>query len=240
MNNLKFELIIAYYKRPEIVLNALESIKKSGYENWHLTFIDDSGDDSFKETFLNYGFDFSKISYVPILMSDDEKIKIGNSIFGKYINDSIIHTDADIIILICDDDALLPDYMEKLNDFYTQNPEVMYAYCHLKFYNPEIQKYTEASIDPDNDPISLNKETGPIMPFYVIDSSQASFRREAFTSKNVWYPYPWTAALDAYLFDGMYKEWGPCHFINDFGQCKAVFSNNLSKRLQNNSMFYNE
>ncbi len=112
MNNLKFELIIAYYKRLKIVLNALESIKNSGYENWHLTFINNSGDNS--------------------------------------------------------------------------------------------------------------------------------FRREAFTSKNVWYPYPWTAALDAYLFDGMYKEWGPCHFINDFGQCKAVFFNNLSKRLRNNSMFYNE
>ena len=61
MNNLKFELIIAYYKRPKIVLNALESIIKSTYDNWHLTFVDDSGDDSFKETFLNFGFDKSKI-----------------------------------------------------------------------------------------------------------------------------------------------------------------------------------
>ncbi len=41
MSNLKFELIIAYYKRPKIVLNALESIIKSTYDNWHLTFIDD-------------------------------------------------------------------------------------------------------------------------------------------------------------------------------------------------------
>jgi glycosyltransferase involved in cell wall biosynthesis len=155
MGNLKFELIIFYYKRPEIVLNALESIKKSYYKNWHLTLIDDSGNDDFKTTFLKYGFDNKKISYVPIMMSDEEKIKLGGSIFGKYANDVIENSDADIIIPICDDDALLPDYMGKLNDFYSKNPDKVWAYCHNKYFNPKYESYKDAKLTPDTDLIVL-------------------------------------------------------------------------------------
>ena len=53
--NLKFLIVLAYYKRPNMVLNALHSIANLTYNNWHLAFIDDSGDDSFKETLFTYG-----------------------------------------------------------------------------------------------------------------------------------------------------------------------------------------
>jgi len=53
--NLKFLIVLVYYKRPKIVLNALESIKNLSYENWQLDFIDDSGDDAFRETLFNFG-----------------------------------------------------------------------------------------------------------------------------------------------------------------------------------------
>jgi glycosyltransferase involved in cell wall biosynthesis len=234
MKNLKFELIIPYYKRPEIVLNALDSVLKSNYKNWHLSFIDDSGDNSFEKTFLNFGLDKSKITYIPILMKDEEKIKIGNSIFGKYVNEAIIKTDADIVILICDDDALLPDYMENLNKFYLENPNVMYAYCHLKFFDPEVEKYTDAKEDSSN---FLNNYTGPIMGVNNIDSSQVSFRKEAFICKNIWFPHPYTISLDAYVLGSMYNGWGPCHFIGSKGQCKGIFPNMLGKRISNSSIY---
>jgi len=235
MKKLKFELIIAYYKRPKIVLNALESIIKSTYENWHLTFIDDSGDDSFKETFLNYGFDSNKITYTPILMSDDEKNKIGGSIFGKYVNNTIRDTDADIIILICDDDAIFPDYMDNLNIFYNLNPEKMWGYCHLEFYNPEIEHYTQSTKIISNTSFVdavVNRSTTPINPAYRVDSSQVSFRKQAFTDFNVWYPHPYTANLDAHIFKDMYNALGLCHFTNIYGQYKGCFSNQLGNRIR--------
>ena len=233
MNNLKFELIIAYYKRPKIVLNALESILKSTYDNWHLTFVDDSGDDSFKETFLNYGFDSSKITYSPILMSDDEKNNIGGSIFGKYVNDAIQNTDADIIILICDDDAIFPDYMENLNKFYTKNPDKMWGYSHVKFFNPEKQHYSESTDVPSDrtfNTSNLNDYTLPIQPSCRVDSSQVSFRKNAFTQTNLWYPYPYTKDLDRNVFEKLYEKIGLCHFTNCYGQYKGWFANQLGVR----------
>jgi glycosyltransferase involved in cell wall biosynthesis len=235
MGKLKFELIIAYYKRPKIVLNALESILKSTYDNWHLTFVDDSGDDSFKESFLNYGFDSSKITYSPILMSDDEKNNIGGSIFGKYVNDAIQNTDADIIILICDDDAIFPDYMENLNKFYTENPDKMWGYCHVEFYNPEIEHYTQSTKTNGDSSLGfsdLNALTIPIIPANKVDSSQVSFRKKAFTEGNVWYPHPYTANLDAHVFHKMVNFWGLCDFTNCYGQYKGWFANQLGARIR--------
>ena len=240
-NKLKFELIIAYYKRPLIVLNALESIMKSTYDNWHLTFIDDSGDESFKNTFLNFGFDSKKITYTPILMSDDDKVAIGGSIFGKYINDTIKECDSDIIILICDDDAIFPDYMENLNKFYNDNPDKMWGYSYVEFYNPEIEHYTKATKvngDPSLGASNLNNSTEQIIPANRVDSSQVSFRKKAFTEGNVWYPHPYTANLDAHVFHNMYKVWGLCDFTNCYGQYKGWFVNQLGARIRKKTGIY--
>ena len=60
--NLKFLIVLVYYKRPKMVLNALESIKNLSYGNWQLDFIDDSGDEVFRETLFNFGLDNNKIN----------------------------------------------------------------------------------------------------------------------------------------------------------------------------------
>jgi hypothetical protein len=233
MKNLKFELVIAYYKRPKIVLNALESIKNSTYKNWHLTFIDDSGDDSFKKTFLNFGLDKNKIEYVPIMMSDDEKIKNNGSIFGKYVNESLINSDADIFILICDDDALTHDYMEKLNIFYNKNPKEVWSYCHVNFYNPDSENYTQSKeicVNPQLNHVNLNANFMPINPYHRVDSSQVSFRIDSLIDKNIFYPYPYTVNLDAFIFKNFHKIWGDCPFNGIIGQHKGWFENQLGVR----------
>lgn len=233
MKKLKFELVIPYYKRPTIVLNALNSIKNSTYKNWNLTLIDDSGDDAFRETFYNFGLDKSKISYNPILMSDEEKLKIGGSIFGKYINDVILNSDSDIFILICDDDALTYDYMEKLNIFYTNNPNEHWSYCHLKFYNPEIEPYTNSKNYCENislNMVDLNANTTIINPYFRLDSSQVSFKINSLLYKNITYPHPYTANLDAVIFNNFYQVWGGCSFNGIVGQHKGWFENQLSFR----------
>jgi len=235
MENLKFELIIAYYKRPKIVRNALNSIMNLNYNNWHLTFIDDSGDDVFKETFLNYGFDKNKITYIPILMSDDEKTKNGGSIFGKYINESVLNSDCDIVMLICDDDALDSEYLNNLNNFYTNNPEEQWGYSHVKLYNPNIEYY----LDADNKSliynwslnlVNLNHHTNSIHPYCKVDSSQVTFRKKAMVDGNAWYAFPRTASLDADIFIKIFNKYGPCKFTGCYGQYKGWFEDQLGVR----------
>jgi len=230
--NLKFELIIPYYRRPQLVLNALESIQKSNYTNWHLTFIDDSGDANFKDALFNYGLDNSKVTYLPIMMSEDDKAAATASVFGSYINSCIYTTDADIIVTVCDDDAILPDYLENLNTFYTNNPNEMWCYSHNMFYNPEIEHYTKATItpaDPTLSDINLNAHTEPIIPSCLVDSSQVSFRTIAFTRKDIKFPSPCTKDLDRNVFEQMYPVWGLCPFAGCIGQYKGWFENQLGQ-----------
>ena len=237
MKQIKFELIIAYYKRPEIVKNALDSILNLEYNNWHLTFIDDSGDNEFEETFNNYGFDKSKIEYLPILMSDDEKQIQGGSIFGKYVNEAILKSNSDIIILICDDDALVSNYLNILNDYYNNNPDKNWCYCHVKLFNPDIEKYTAADNRPTNYDWSLNftnlnANTEPIFPYCTVDSSQVSFKKSALVESNVWYSFPKTRDLDADIFNKMSNVYGKCEFCGCFGQYKGWFDKQLGVRFR--------
>lgn len=232
MSDLKFEIILVYYKRPEMVLNALKSIKNLDYDNWHLTFIDDSGDNSFESTLTNYGFPIEKFSYVPIMMSDEQKVQLGGSIFGKYINDSIKSTDSDIIILLCDDDALFPDYLSNLNKFYNENKKEIWTYSHVKFFNPEKQIYEEAVEIPENKTLNtynLN-HTERIFPSCKVDSSQVTFRKEAFTLSNLWFAYPRTKDLDRDIFEKFSYFWGSCPFSGFYGQYKGWFENQLGHR----------
>ena len=117
MENTKFLIILAYYKRPVMVFNALNSIKNLQYQNWHLDFIDDSGDDSFKETLLNSGLDNSKIRYIPTYDTDEMKKSIGGSRHGHFMNESIKNSDADVVVILCDDDAIISDGLNKLDKF---------------------------------------------------------------------------------------------------------------------------
>jgi glycosyltransferase involved in cell wall biosynthesis len=238
---MNFELVIPYYKRPKIVLNALDSIKNSNNKNYKLTLIDDSGTDEFGWFFLNYGFDSSKIQYVPILMSDEEKIKIGGSLFGKYVNDVIKTSDADVLILICDDDAILPTYLDDLTTFFMNNPSEVWGYSHVKFYNPNHESYLCARESLPEELLightNLNLHTDRINPHWTVDSSQVVFKIEALREKNVLYPYPKTIALDADIFMSTYNVYGSCSFTGVFGQCKGWFDEQLGRRCQNGNIY---
>lgn len=232
MNDLKFHIILPYYKRRLLVSNALNSILKSNYDNWFLTLIDDSGNRGFEEEFNKYGFDKNTTEYLSIGMSDDEKQKIGGSIFGSFINDAIHRIQSDIIIILCDDDALTHDYMKKLNEYYKYNPNIPWSYCHVIFYNPNEIAYCEAKETDSGGVINfLNDNTEPIHPKTKLDSSQVTFRRSLFLDHGVAFPSPKTIALDAVVFSAVHDRVGDCPFNKIKGQYKASFPDQLGRRV---------
>ena len=241
MKKLKFELVIPYYRRPIIVANALNSIKNSTYDNWRLTLIDDSGDDSFRNIFLNYDLDSNKTNYIPIMMSDDEKSFLGGSVFGKYVNDLIANSDADIFMLICDDDALNHDYLEKLNNYYVSNPNEVWSYCHLNFFNPNYETYLSSIHNPRLpylNPTNLNAFDYPIPPSCRVDSSQVTFRIKSMIEKQIFYPSPKTHDHDRAVFEDFYNKWGNCPFNGLIGQCKGWFNDQLGVRIRNGRGYF--
>jgi glycosyltransferase involved in cell wall biosynthesis len=236
MKRLKFLIVLVYYKRPTIVLNALESIKNLSYNNWQLDFIDDSGDEKFKETLLNYGLDNSKINYIPINDSESDKVSQGGSRHGAFMNNSIKKSDSDVIVILCDDDAIVNGYLEYLNDYYQLNPEVNWAYSNVYFYDPTKEFYSNSQnkiqsiYTHPGSTYTLNQYTDPLNPLGKIDGSQITFRSKIFKEGNLWYPSPQTRGLDAFIFTQIFQEYGYCYPTFIYGQYKGAFSDQLGNR----------
>lgn len=226
MKDLKFLILLAYYQRPKIVLNALRSLKDSTYKNFNVSFIDDSGDDSFMKTFQEYGLD-NHSEYIPINQSVIEKREQGGSIYGKYLNEACARSDADVVIFLCDDDAITPEYLGELNDYYKANPESLWSYCHVVPFNPV--EGLPNNLDAAKN-FYLNRHAWPINPYCNVDASQVSFRRQLVLDHG--FPYPLTKCLDAGIYEKIHPAIGDCPFNGTIGQYKGWFSDQLGNRQQ--------
>jgi len=121
-----------------MVSNALTSIKKLNYDNWHLAFIDDNsklpGEPIVKNYLKNY---LNKITfYNTNSISTTER-----SYMGYFMNEAIKNLGCDLAIILCDDDALHPDYFTNLEDWFNKNHNYNYCYSNLILYNPLIENY---------------------------------------------------------------------------------------------------
>jgi hypothetical protein len=240
IKNNKFLVLLFYYDRPEIVKNALHSIASMEYANYEVALINDSINITGKDiTEYIEGTDcIHKFKYYDINQSKEEKTRQGGSIFGKYANNAIQESDADYVIMLCDDDALISTYLSNLNKYYNNNSNIQWAYSKVMYYNPEIETYLQAidnlqRVQHNGSVADLNKHTTPINPDCACDASQVSFRRSCFTDNNIWFPYPQTRNLDSAIYSKMYATIGNCYPTNFYGQCKGVFPDQLGVRTQN-------
>lgn len=245
-NDLKFLIVLVYYERPQLVLNALQSLNELQYDNYEVVFIDDGsinkGEPIVREQCPNI---IDKFEFVYIENTIEEKQRQGGSIHGKYMNQAIRGSNADIFLVLCDDDALVSDYLINLNKYYNENPHEQWAYCHLMYYNPNVENYKEAVYDrsqykhQDVEPGVLhNRNTGPICPAYNVDSSQVSFRREVFERNGIWYPHPQTGACDLSVFIPLHHALGDCRYIGSIGQYKGWFDGQLGHLMRSGQQKY--
>ena len=237
-NNLKILILLFYYDRPELVKNALSSIANIQYDNFEVAFINDSANVKGKDItdYLIGQSVLSKFKYYDINQTIEEKLQQGGSIFGKYSNLAIQESNADIVIMLCDDDAILPNYLHDLNLYYKTYPECMWAYSKVKYYIPSIETYLQAQDDLARvagvgSVVDLNRHTEPINPDCACDASQVSFKRQCFTQGNIWFPWPQTRNLDSAIYSKMFNSWGVCYPIHSYGQCKGVFPDQLGCRV---------
>lgn len=236
MDDNKILILLFYYNRPKMVRNALQSIKEQTYKNWELAFIDDGSNPPGSPIVLEMFNDeeLSKTEFYRIEDTPEIKSKRGGSVFGFWTNVAIQKSTAEIAIMLCDDDALCPDYLEYLNEYYKMNPKINYGYCYVKYFDPSTQDYREGNEKPKyfhpGSTYTLNNYDGPIDPLCKIDASQVSWRTKCHEEKNIWFQYPLTRGLDADLFRKMYKEYGPCYPTFTYGQYKGAFPDQLGNR----------
>ena len=116
---MKILILLAYFNRPKMVRFALESIKMQSYKNWELVFVDDGSDIPGRpivEEILRD--DLDKIKFYNTNHSVKDKINQGGSIFGYYWTQAMYESNADISIMLCDDDGIFPDALENLSNYY--------------------------------------------------------------------------------------------------------------------------
>ena len=233
---MKFLILLPYYHRPKIVLNALESIIKLKYDNFEVAFIDDSGNTNFHTQLYEYLPEnlHTRVRYIPILEDGEQKNIKGGSCHGYYMNQEILRSDADVSIILCDDDALVEDYLNNLNTFYTLCTEINYAYSYVKYYDPEKEHYSKGTAIPryshHGSTYSLNMHILPINPYCNVDASQVTFRNKTFKEDGIRFPDRQTRGLDAALFSQLYGRYGNCVPTLFFGEYKGAFPGQLGNR----------
>lgn len=225
---MKFLIILPYYNRKaSIFKNAIQSIKDLQYSDWELAFIDDGssainkmGSRSMIHNYLSEHSD--KIKYYDIDDTPQQKLAQGGSRHGEYMNKAILESDADVVLILCDDDAFLPDYLTNLNRWFTENKHKKYCYSHIRPFDPDVES-----------PFGIEKRPHPTNLYGIIhcsnrvDSSQVAYRRICFTEGGVRYKSPRTKNLDSDMFAQLFDIYGPCHYTGFDSQYKGWFQGQL-------------
>lgn len=227
-DNLKFLIILLYWDRPNMIRHvALQSIKEMDYDNWELVLIDDGSDTPGRpivEDVLKDHLD--KLKFIRTETTMDQRRSPG-SMFGWHMNDAVRKSDADIVVVLCDDDAMLPDYLSNMNKFFVEHPEHVWGYCHVTAFDPTKEDYHTAPPTPS---FNYNDHTKPIEPACAVDSSQVVYRTDCTRVDNIEWPYPKTGCLDMDFYNRMVPKYGLCPFMGFVGQYKAIFPDQLGKR----------
>lgn len=219
---------MAYYERPDMVRLALDSICAQGDADYHLAIVDDGSTKPIRPILDEYLWTIGEVTLYNTNDSVEQKLVQGGSRFGAYWNKAIDDTDADIGIMLCDDDALAPGYINGLDRYYTNNPDVKYSYGHVSVYDP--RDYPSIDSIKYNPASPLNTSTWPINPFCRVDASQVSWRIEDWKEAGIKFPAPQTTALDAEVYAQMHHAFGPCPYNEMVVQYKGVFPDQLGQR----------
>lgn len=217
---MKILIILFSYNRPRLLRQALESIQDSSYKDYRVALIDDGS--NFDALEVAKEFELTELQWVPTNSTQADKEARGGSNIGEMANNVTLNGDHDICIMLCDDDAIYEGYLENLNNYFTDNPNVMYAYSKVAPYDPNTEK--SKGLPPKD--WWLNKE-GPINPYCQVDASQVAWRTACFTEGGVRFPSPQTAALDAHVYAQLFNVYGDCQPMNCIGQYKGVWDGQL-------------
>lgn len=211
-----------------MVRNALKSILKADayHQNWELAFGDDGsvipGRPIVEEILKDK---LSQVKFYHSGMSFEDKISSG-LILGKMANIAMKESNADLAIMLCDDDELVPTYLKGLSDYFLSNPEVLYCYSKVHLYNPFFNK----SENVNNVTGSYNKFNGSINPVNNVDASQVAWRLSCCKKQGAWFAEstkhvpgkPWTKDTDKSFFENLYEKCGEAKFSGLIGEYKGI------------------
>lgn len=219
---MKIAVLLTYFNRPILVRGALESVRQSNYKNWKLLVGDDNSKIPAEPIAREVMADcLSQVDFIRSNTTLEEKLSQGTSI-GKYANEYLLNSDADIVVTLCDDDKLYPDYLHKLADFYEKNQSIMYAYSDISIYNPFND--VQATLNH-----KYNQDIGADTPAGRLDASQVTFKADCVRIHGIRFPettrigdMPYLNNVDMSFYQQLYDMFGPITRTGFLGQYKGV------------------
>lgn len=221
---MKILILLLYYDRPEMVRGALRSIHQAGeqHPDWELAFIDDSSPHPGRpvaEEELSKFLDQIKFYHTN---TDLEAKQRDGSYVGKYMNQAIMESNAEIAVMLCDDDQLCPGYLMGLDSWFRQHLDEDCCYSHVGEFDPLFEDVQFADWN------SAFNHIDQINPEQQLDASQVAWRTRMNWEKRIWFAYPRTKFLDADFYHKIavnYPEGIRCSGL--MGQYKGVHSAQL-------------
>lgn len=233
-------ILLLYYERPTLVKNALTSITNLDYDNWRLAFIDDGSKTPGKpiaEKILKDHLD--KVDFYNTGLTIDDKVRRGGSSIGEVMNSILDTTKSEIAIMLCDDDALVPDYFNNLSRWAQKNPTLNYCYSHVILYDPSVETYDQAvtthltrRVNSKTHKFSRKRnwfnKTQELYPEAKLDASQVAWRTSC--NELAKFPTNQTCHLDSKFYKAMGEHFGRIKYSGFFGQFKGLHDDTLSIR----------
>jgi glycosyltransferase involved in cell wall biosynthesis len=222
---MKILILLMYYERPNLVRNALRSVLKANehHLDWELVVIDDGSEAQalpiVAEIMEGH---FHQVKLIETRMTAHEKLRIG-CLTGLAMNQAIDHSDADVGIMLCDDDALYPTYLRDLSQFFSENPGVLSCYSKVIPYDALRQLPEEST----NTECILNRHKGPINGCCMVDASQGAWRLRCNKEYGVRFPCQQSKDHDGALYDELYRKCGPMMPTGLIGQYKGIHEREL-------------
>lgn len=206
--------------RPKLVRNALNSVLKANefYEDWEMAFIDDSSPKpgrAIAESIMKDHLHKVKFYHTSMYLSEKKKT---DGMVGRFMNLAMKESNADIGIMLCDDDELHPHYLRDINQYFQDRPEVGYCYSNIQIYLPGWER----SENVENISGPWNQYNTPISAADRIDASQVAWRIPLCKEHQAWFAENRTRSLDATIYDALYKVCGPCVYTGMVSQYKGV------------------
>lgn len=226
---MKVLILLPYYNRPVMVRNALTSIARQTSHDWHLAFIDD-GSRVAGEPIVR---DILSASMPQVTLYHTEApvdpVARGHTVHGAYMNRAIREIPADVVIILCDDDALCDDYVENLSRWFAEHPDDWSCYSNVRIFDPFAGPPWTAPAWPEPHP--LNRHTGAIECSCAVDASQVAWRRRVhFMWNDVWFIEVGSKNLDADFFVRLNRRTGPTKPSGFVGQYKGWHHAQLGTR----------
>lgn len=233
----KVLILATYYERPNLVKGFLRSLLAADkhHDNWELAFIDDGSSKPGRpivERILK-GHE-RKLRFYNSEMTADMKKLSGGTFIGKFMNDAIKASNADMAIMVGDDDEIHPEYLSNIARFFTANPDINSCYSNVHVYNPLTEKTCNThNLYSENPNWKGHAWFGkPIECAYKVDSVQVAWRSSCNKMLGAWFPYPIWINHDALFFEELNARCGKSTYTGFIAMFKGRHDGQLIKNIQ--------